>query len=326
MSRRKAEEALKQAKPGKSNAFWFAGRGLSFLTGQVDPKLVAPVMEMLAKRGVLLPYLRKLPLEFDALAREQLAAARSVEATFFAAWNGDVRSAGKWIYELQKVYEKKSAPRLEKLVTAQAVEATQAAVAAHGLAVPRLLCVLAFDGSESSADIVLPLAMRALEERDAGLDALKMWVIPFARGPHFAKLVEALQRATGEREATTSPLRGWLESLGVEGASAQFELAFHSRDEKWSLWLKLDSKQLPHVLLALSSNRDEYFSVEDFKVRHAKKVSFAPPASLEDVPAWVVRVSKQQRIKWNAEPQWVKSSLRGKARARAIAWLMSQDQ
>lgn len=326
MSRRKAEEALKQAKPGKSNAFWFAGRGLLFLTRQVDPKLVAPAMEMLAKRGVLLPYLRKLPVEFDGLALEQLSKASSVEATFFAAWNGDVRSAGKWIYELQKVYEKKSAPRLAKLVTAQAVEATQAAIAAHGLAVPRLLCVLAYDGSESSADIMLPLAKHALEERDAGLDALKMWVIPFARGPHFTKLVEELQRATGEREATTSPLRAWLASLGVEGTSAHFELAFHSRDEKWSLWLKLDSKQLPHVLLALSSNRDAYFSVEDFKVRHAKKVSFAPPTSLEEVPEWVSRTSKHERIKWNAGPQWVKSSLRGKARERAIAWVMQRDQ
>ncbi|MFT3714135.1 MAG: hypothetical protein QM817_41260 [Archangium sp.] len=325
MSRRKAEDALQKATK-QDNAFWFAARGLSFLTRAVEPRLVAPAMKLLATRGRLLPHLKKLPVEFDALAIEALRASDTVESAFFAAWNGDVRSAGAWSHQLDMVYDKKSAPRLAKLVTAQAVEAAQSTVAAKGMAAARLLCVLAHDGSESSADIVLPLLVSALKTRDRSLDALKQWVVPFARGPHFTKLVAELQRATGEREATTSPLRAWLESLGVEGSSVHFELAFHSSNDKWSLWLKLDSKRLPHVLLALSNTTGSYFSAEDFKVRHAKKVTFKPPNSLEEVPAWLVSVSKRERITWRAKPQWVKSSLRGKARERAVAWLRSSSR
>jgi hypothetical protein len=324
VSRRKAEDALAQAVEGKSNAFWFAGRGLSFVTRAVDPALVRRAMKLLAERGRLLPHLRKLPAEFDAHARAALEGGDSVEAVFFAAWPGDVRSAAAWVHQLDMVYDKKSVARLARLVTPEALEATQATVAAKGLGAPRLLAVLAHDGSESSADVVLPLVVRALETRDRGLDVLKQWLVPFARGPHFTKLVAELQRATGEREATTSPLRPWLEALGVKTAAAHFQLAFHSPDDRWSLWLKLDSKQMPHVLLALSNaNAGRYFSAEDFKTRHATKLELKPPASLDAVPAWIASASRAHRIKWRAAPQWVTSSLRGKARERAIAWVMS---
>ncbi len=322
MSRAKAIEALREAKVGRRNAPWFAARGLSLLTKGVDPELVEPAMKLLLSLGGLLSLLRKLPDEYEPLARRVFASEpRSNETLFLAAWGDDLRAAAEWRHQLDMVNDRRAIPRLAKLMSPRAVEASQATLAAVGLRARRLLAVLAYDGSESSADVVLPLVLRALETRDETLDVLEMWVRPFARGPHFQRVLAELDAA---RDARTqqSPLKDWLDVVGSGSASAKFELAFSTVDEQWRLWLRIDSTQLPHVSFALS-NGDSYFSCDGFKVRHARGLKEAPPSGLLELPAWLRAFSKRRRVRWDVEPRWVKSSLRGKARANAVAWVMA---
>jgi hypothetical protein len=292
VSRAKAIEALREAKVGRRNAPWFAARGLSLLTKGVDPELVEPAMKLLLSLGGLLSLLRKLPDEYEPLARRVFASEpRSNETLFLAAWGDDLRAAAEWRHQLDMVNDRRAIPRLAKLMSPRAVEASQATLAAVGLRARRLLAVLAYDGSESSADVVL---QRVLAELDAARDA----------------------------RTQQSPLKDWLDVVGSGSASAKFELAFSTVDEQWRLWLRIDSTQLPHVSFALS-NGDSYFSCDGFKVRHARGLKEAPPSGLLELPAWLRAFSKRRRVRWDVEPRWVKSSLRGKARANAVAWVMA---
>lgn len=320
MSRAKAIEALREAKAGRRNAPWSAQRGLSLLTKGVEPELVEPAMKLLLGLGALLASLRKLPDEYEPLARRVFAGdPTSNESIFLEAWGDDLRAAAEWRHQLDMVNDKKAVPRLAKLLSPRAVEAAQATLAAVGLRARRLLAVLAYDGSESSADVVLPHVLRALETRDATLDVLEEWVRPFARGPHFQRVLAELDTARDTR-TELGPLKDWSALVGGKSPSVRFEVSFASVDELWRLWMRLDSTRLPHVSFALSSGH-AYFSCDDFKVRHAKGLDEAPPSELLAFPAWLKALSKRRKLRWNTEPRWVKSSLRGKARARAVAWV-----
>lgn len=321
MSRAKALEALRQAKAGRRNAPWFATRAVRSLPRGLPHAEVEPAMRLLAELGDLLPHLQRLPDEYVPLVRAVLAARpTSNEALFLEAWGDDLHAAARWRAELTRVNDRRAAPRLAKLLTPRGVEAAQATVAKVGLRAPRLLAVLAADGSESSLDVVLPLVHDALRTRGPALDVLEAWVKPFARGPHFTRLLAELGGAADER-GQASPLTAWLEALEVSPQPVRLEVNFGC-EAGWSLWLRLDSTRLPHFSFSLNDGV-RFLTVEDGKVRHARMFDEPPPESLAAFPEWLAKVSRARELEWLLPPVWVKSTLRGRARARAVAWVLS---
>jgi hypothetical protein len=324
---------------GGSNAEFFGMRALHHVKLDTDPGLVRGVLKRLVARGFpVLSTCRRLPDVFAPLLTAALMESHEPERTFFDAFvRGDaplgpqVRSAGTWLFELQMVDDhKRGRERLTKLAAEpRAVDAARAVVAASGTKAPRYLAVLGHDGSEDSADVLLPLVLSAVEQRDERLDTLTKWLGPFVRGPRLAPVLEALRSATSQREGG-SPLLPLLSQLGIEGPHFRAHVGLQSVEVKEgflrraSLTVWLQSDELPHVRVAVSKyGRDlnpSGFAAADGKVTN-QSLKLEPPSSPEAVPKWISETGRKLGVRWDT-PRWLTLSVRGKARARFLHWLL----
>jgi hypothetical protein len=331
--------SLKRAAKGGPNSGWFAIRGLGGLKPGVDPKLVAAAMRRARDLGwSLLPSCRKLPDEYVPLLRRVLKRG-SLDQVFLETWlRGDsapgpqLREAAGWMHELSMVDDHPKGHARAALLSksARGLEAAQAAVAARGVENRQLLAVLARDGSPESVDVLMPLVLRALDTRDRTLDLLHSWLAPFAKGPLLAPVLAQLTRATDERE-NAAPLEPLLRRFGVKGAHLHLDVAIQSREvyagftRRASIWLVIQSRQLPHVKVFVTRHRSvnfDAFRAEDGKVRPgARELKLKPPGALETLPAWIAGVARTLKVHWDRPPR-VSSSLRGAARQRAVDWLL----
>ncbi|MFT3709352.1 MAG: hypothetical protein QM817_17065 [Archangium sp.] len=321
MTRARAREALKQSRRGDGWGVHYAAKGIPLLVRGMPHRDVEAAMRLLIDDEQLVASLRRLPEEYLPIARKLLRAhPQSLDATLLDAWGADdVRGCGLWLYTLGRTQKK----RLPRLVVGRAVEAAQAGVAKFGARMPRLLGVLAADGSESSADIVLPLVHEALRNRSPQLDVLIEWVVPFARGSHFVRIVEALRDAREDR-SRRNHLRDWLDALAIKEKRVFLEANVGDGDA-WVLWFRLDTERLPHFEFTLSQfDGDKYFGVTDFKTQASEGgIDERPPHSLAAFPSWLARVKRAHRMntkKWMLG--WVKSSLRGTSRQRLLDRLL----
>jgi hypothetical protein len=214
--------------------------------------------------------------------------------------------------------------------SSRGLEAAQAVVGARGAESKHLIAVLAQDGSAESVDVLMPLVLRALKMRDQTLDLLRSWLEPFAQGPLLAPALAQLAQATDAREHS-APLEPLLRRFGVKGSHLHLDVSIQSHEvyvgltRRASIWLLIQSRQLPHVKIFVSRNRGinaDSFAVEDGKVQPwSKDLPLKAPGALDTLPAWIAGVARTLKVSWD-RPARVTSSLRGVARQRAVDWLL----
>lgn len=335
---------LKEAVRGGKLAAWHGLRAIGALTKDVDPKLVRRALERVFEQGYsLVPECRRLPDEYVPLLLEVVKQRSPADHVFLESWlrsgapvGPQVRAAAAWLRELRVVdswpYErKKHLAALAKLVRDErGLEASQAVVAS-GVPEGRMLALLAFEGSESSVDVLMPLVVSAVRARDASLDRLAEWVVPFARGPVVAPAVAEVQRAVDER-AGVSPFGELLRLAGHrEGTRFNLDVQLESRERvgvspRATAWVVLQTHRLPRVALFItrhtSSSAFDALRVEDGVVQGTPSLPLTPPADFASLPRWLGEVAKQLEVRWLTEPTQLKSSLRGKGRQRAVEWLL----
>ncbi|MFZ5444859.1 MAG: hypothetical protein ACOZQL_33020 [Myxococcota bacterium] len=332
---------LRLATKGGTLAGWHGIRALSSIREGVDPALVRRAIEKVFEVGFsLVPDCGRLPDEYVPTLLEVVAQRSPADHVFLGAWLTDgppgpqVREAATWLRALRLLDSRQPAKKrlatLTKLVAnGRALEASQAVIAA-GVEEGRMLALLAFDGSESSADVLMPVVLRAVKAKDRSLDRLVEWLVPHARGPLMAPVVTTLQEAMDAREGR-GPLGWLLRHVGAPEHRAHLEVTLESRERvavspRASAWLVLQSRQLPHVAVSIARHRTasphfDSWRIEDGEVRLERALSLEPFTALHELPAWLAAVAAQLGVTWDFERARVKSSLRGKARAAAVAWL-----
>lgn len=332
MKRATADEALRKAARGGDNELFYSMRALLGLGKDFPPDLVRIALRRLHDAKMpLLPSCRKLPDAAVPLLLEVLDGPERVFLDSFAQGpvRGEhVREAGDRIAQLDLVLTtRQGSARLAALVREpRMVEAAQATVASAGLGVAKLLPVLAHDASEASLDALLPLVHAATRGDCPGLDVLEEGLRPYARGAVQQEVLPLLARAVSTRAAGT-PLQAFSRALGLPTGDFQFSATVESREtavglmRRASLSLQLDSTRVPHVRVFVVDRKGPNptgWRCDDFVCQG--RLSLPALESLAALPEWKVAVAKKLRVRWDA-PRLVKSSLRGNARERLVAWL-----
>lgn len=339
MNKERVRKELTLCLRGETNDVFFGLRALHHVKTGADVDLVQGAMARLVAREVsFLPACRRLPDEFAPLAVAALKRSKDLERSFLDAYLRDdaplgpqLRKAASWLHELTMVDDhQRGRERVAELTTdARAVEAAQAVVAARGTQAGRYLAIVAHEGSESSADVLLPLVLSASSKRDERLDVLVKWLVPFITGTHLAPALHAIEGATTARE-DASPLQSLLTTLGVEGTQLKAEFGMQSLEVKegflrragLAVWLQ--TKGLPHARIAVSRyGRDanpSRFTWADGTVTH-DSLKLKPPANIESLPKWLIDTGKKLGVHW-APPHWMTLSLRGAARKRFLDWIV----
>lgn len=319
------EDLRRCARRGGGNVVFFGQRGLARLSPGVDARLVEHAMRVVFPHTMHRTCAR-LPAAYEALAWRVIDDVDTPEATFFRA-RGRLREAAAWYAETERV--EAGARHRGRLVAlcgdAEALEAARVAVVRHGLRAERLLPVLAFDGSDESTDALIDVAHAALESRGQTLDALGERLLPFARGPRMEALATTVRRALDAR-GDASPLRGFFARFGATGRKPRLEV--HAPAAPRSPWCRL--------VVVLDAGRAPSVEVRVFRQRVARlgevtrwedgalvedALGLGAPADLDALPAWLAQAARRLRVRWLAEGAVVTSSLRGRGRQEALAWL-----
>ncbi len=168
----------KVLKPG-DGANWDASRAARSLPAGLDPVFLRRVFEkLLAEEFTLHTFGTTLTDEYVPLAREVLARKKTCDAIFMsnlalAERPQGFREAVKVLIKLGTDASAKRNMYLKEITTTpDYVSAAQATVAVKGMESWLQLRILAFDGSADSADILLPLAVKALKDKGEDLDFL----------------------------------------------------------------------------------------------------------------------------------------------------------
>ncbi len=296
----------------------------------VDPKVVKKVFQKTLPQGWGVRTCRRLPEEYVPAALAALSKGKNAQALFVVEARRDgeapsdfLRRVAAWTFELTRDAPKTTA-QLEKLTAdPRDVAAAQTTVAKFGLEAEWLLSVLAWDGSETSADILLALANDAMSGNTKTLEVLQQFVVPYARGPRLKPMLDALQK-TNEQRPEAEEIAALLERLGLPQQPLQFSFKLESGDQYRSVVLGcfLNSREHPSVTVWVYRKKargNEEFHIEDGKVlQHSLKVPKLK--SLEALPAWLVTVAKTLHIRWR-DPATVKCSLKGPAKKRLLEWV-----
>jgi hypothetical protein len=272
--------------------------------------------------------------EYVPLALEVLSKQRTCDGVFFSSVPG--ASAGPRFRELVKAltglgYEastKRTALMKSLLGQPDVVAAAQAAVAAKGFDAWLFLDLLVADGSAESVDVLMPLWQRALKRKGEELtlltSALEQGTTPAVRA-----MLGSATAAIDER-ASVSKVGDLAERFGGRRADFVFQMGLQTveqahGDGKLTMSFWFGARASPQADLfgtrATRTLNAQRFSWHDGKTRE-NEAKFPRLGSLDELPGWLASVAKGARCRWNPEPRWVKSSLRGKARAGLIAWLL----
>lgn len=310
------------------NYRWHGQRGLRGLKPGVDHELVERAMELVFPLTIA-QVCHALPDEYEALAWRVIGRTATPDATFLDAL-GELRRGCAWLCEVQRIDDtKRNRGRVATLKQdAVLLEAARATVARHGIDAQQLVAVLAHDGSEDSVDVLLDTVQQALAKRDERLDGLEKWLVPFARGTGMAAVVAALRSAMAERGAA-SPLLALLSRFGAKGTQLSLSVHVRSREvyrglaRRASFSVALDSHHLPGARASVS--RDRLSSgVTSWADGHVKQdeLGLGGPSSADDLPRWLAVAAKKLGVTWDRSTLQVEGSLRGKARAAAVEWLL----
>lgn len=324
---------MKDLKVALSNdplAFRHGTHAIANLKTGVDARLVKKVFNKVLPHDWSVRTCRRLPDEYVPAALAAVAKGKNAQALFLEESRRDaetppdhLRRVAAWAFELTQVAPQKTAG-LEKLTAdTRDVAAAQSSVAKFGIEARWLLSVLAWDGSETSTDILLAVAHEAMSGNTKALEVMQAFVVPYARGARLKPMLAAL-RKTNERRPEASAIAALLDRLELPQQPLQFSFRLDSADQSRSVVLQcsLDSREHPSVTLWVYRKKargNEWFEIEDDEVlQHSLKVPKLK--SLEALPAWLATVAKTLHIRWR-EPATVKCSVKGPAKKRLLEWL-----
>ncbi len=344
MRRDQVIENLKLAarrKGNDGNLYWQAWRVVRVLPKGIDLELVRGAVKLALGPGFS-SFGDQLRDEYADLVVTEAAAFDGLEHVFLRVYLSQadgptgprVRAAAKWLRELAKVDDenKKNRARLNPLLKdAQAIHALQAAVAARPDQAKWHLSALAAEGSLESADVLLPLADGAIRTHDKRVDLLTKYALPFATG-HVEPVVAAVRAARSTR-ALKSPVTDLLPAFGAQGVELRLSLRIDAKKRVTpalpaaSVWLTLDSTRLPAASIAVTRAHESRYLWRDGAIHDGgSKLSWPTLRSLDELPPWLDAVARLLKVKWNPTPGFIQSSLRGRARANAVAWLLSKHE
>jgi len=223
--------------------------------------------------------------------------------------------------------------KIRGLATSRFLPAIQA-VAAGCTKVPAdLLAVLVADGSEASADALLPHFHRAAtSDRGHGLDLLERLRTHAADTPPIRALLDEVERLLGVREAA-SPALAVARAIGLGDLDSFWFWAFLGATQT-------NRNRVPSVQsnLSIDSTSPTWFSVSISVVDPGdvdrRSLSFSNDAVHRDdfglgpceaaaLPSLLARAAQLLSITWNFADIGLRTSLRGKRRERLLAWLAS---
>jgi hypothetical protein len=322
----------KVLKPG-DGANWQASRAAKSLPRGLDPAFLRRVFDkLLSEEFTVHTFGTTLPDEYVPLALEVLARKKTCDAVFLsnlplAQRPKGFRDAVKALIKLGTDASAKRTTYLKEITAVpEYVSAAQATVAVKGMEAWLQLRVLAFDGSADSADILLPLVVKALKEKGEDLDFLVDLLDDRARAkssmqPMFA----ALDEAQGAR-AKVAKVAQLAERFGGDGPSFNLRLGFESNQTvdylaKLSVSFWFFARKKPEAAVFAERQPDLRFSWEDGKTKE-NTAGFPKLRTLDELPAWMKAVAAKYRCTWNRTPLYLTTSLRGKARAGLLEWLL----
>jgi hypothetical protein len=328
MTRSDVDEDLRRCVARGWNHRWHGERALHRLYPGVDLKLVARAMRIVVPWNPV-GACRKLPDEHVPFARELLAKVTSPHAMFLRSYDGDLRTACEWLRELGMIDAKRNRGRLPELCSdRRALDAARATVVAHGAATERMLAALAHDGQAGSLDAMVDLVGHVLAVRDDSLDTLAAWFVPFARGSRMTALAAEFTEAIDTRGSESAILaigqrfdpRAKRLAIDVQIDARQVRVGL---TRKASAWVVLTSHALPSAAATVTWNTMNHRSTrweDGAKIRDENALGM--PRSVEDIPRWLSASARKLRVTWDLETLRVTSTLRGKSREAAVAWLI----
>jgi hypothetical protein len=300
----------------------------------LDLNLAAKLYSRLIARPWDAPdVLRHLVDEHVPVVAQILSKPKAAEAVFAAAFIRDasdpgpaLRKSGEALHVLRMFEWSPGARSVGRRVVAglaidpRAVRGSQEVVAVFGFDQARHIAVVAADGSAESADILLPLATRALSARDERLERLADWLVPFARSPVLQPFVEALVAADQPRH-----VRLLLRDFGANARDPHLRFELRSADGQAHFVLQLQTARMPSKRVEVSVERSgvtKRFCWGDAGAsRNTLKLN--SPRSLDLVPDWISEAAKALAVRWDLKTLVVEGSLRGAPRERARRWFLS---
>lgn len=321
---------LKLALSADRFALRHARDAIEGLRPRIDSKVMKKVFQKVLPQGWNVRTCRRLPDEYVPAALSALSKGKNAQALFLEEAHRDgeapadfLRRVAAWTFELTRDAPKTPA-QLEKLTAdPRDVAAAQTTVAKFGIGAEWMLSVLAWDGSETSADILLALANDALKGNTKTLELLQQFVVPYARGPRLKPMLAALEKAN-ERRSEAPAIAALLDALDLPQQPLEFSFNRESADQHRSVVLGcfLSSRAHPSVIVWVYRKKargNEDFHFEDGKVSK-RSLKLPKLKNLEALPEWMRAVAKTLHVQWR-EPSAVKCSLKGNAKKRLLEWL-----
>lgn len=322
-------------KPGTAGN-WDARRVARNLPRGLDPTFVRRVFDkLLSEDEAIQTFGRTLPDAYVPIARAVLAKKTSVDAVFLthcalAAQPDGFRKAVGALLKLGTLTTKTKASHLKAIAAEPAyVSAAQTTVAVKGVDAWLMISLLAYDGSAESADILLPLVRQALAGGGENLDFFVQMLDDRAHAtPTMQPLFAALDAAHDARSAIAK-VGDLAERFGGKRADFTLKISFHTHQQfrgqgKLSVSCYLFARGKPEASVFGGRWHGENslrFDWEDGKTK-TNGAKFPTLKSLDEFPDWKKAVAKKFRCTWSPAPLYFGTSLRGKARAGLLAWLV----
>lgn len=236
----------------------------------------------------------------------------ATEVTLLATWRAAVNALK--VFESQYAWGSKEKAAKLSAVGAQArlVEASRAAAVGSTVVPLELLAVLAIDGSEASADALLPHVERAFAD-EARLEPLSRLGRYAAKTKATTSLLELIERRL-DAARTASPVMALAKSLGLaSGPRFRVEVRV-SGDENTGFWVSLDS-QRPGAAFrgwvqAGARSRDRMLHLDDGSTVCALAV----------LPGYLRRAAEELNTSWRFATATTQH-LRGPRLQKFLAWL-----
>lgn len=335
MTRAQVVEALEAVLRPGTDANWQGARAARKLPKDLEPAFVRRVFaKLLEEDEAIRTFGATLSDAHVRIAREVLATQKTGDGVFLSNLSRTSEGAEfrRMIKALNGLGFEASSKRtaLVKSLVAQpdVVAAAQATVAARGFDAWLFLDLLIADGSAESADVLMPLWQQALKKKGEELSVLTS-MLEEGTSPAMRAMLGAATSAIDAR-AAISRVGELAERFGGKRADFVFHLGLQTVEQAhgdgrltMSFWF--GSRASPQAEV-FGTRATRTLNAQRFKWADGKMLEnearFPTLASLDELPGWLARVAKDARCSWNPQPRWVKSSLRGKARAGLIAWLL----
>jgi len=181
--------------------------------------------------------------------------------------------------------------------------------------------VLAIDGSEASADALMPHVHHAMTTGEGLVRIERLQAHAAASGPvraMLAKVGEAL-----DRRSAASPVTELVTKLGIEARDVVLSMSVPSRAKRAGMpvvqaRVSMTARGAPYMHVAVQRGRTG--TSFDDRTLHRDGLELGR-ADLDGLPDFFARTARKLGIHWAWNEVWVSSSLRGRKRQTVLRWL-----